>query len=127
VIAELPQVGNPNDDRLLARAVAKAKDAGMRVNSGLADRSFCTRGRDQVLREHEVKPAVIPSRGRVAWIEAIRGVRRRYRTRNGLEGRISQLKRNGLGRTRLRDPPRRPDLGRRHRLTHNLQRLALLT
>jgi transposase, IS5 family len=100
VIAEVPQAGNPNDDRLLAGAIARAKDAGMRVDCVLADRGFGTRGGDQALREHEIKRAVIPRRGRAPPIEATRGWRRCYRFRNGLEGRVSQLKRKGLRRTR---------------------------
>jgi transposase, IS5 family len=127
VIADVPQLGNPNDDRLLAGAVAKAKDAGMRVDCVLADRGFGTTGGDQVLREHEVKHAVIPRRGRAAPIEATRAWRRRYRFRNGLEGRISQLKRKGLRRTRLRDLPGAQTWVGGIALTHNLQRMALLT
>jgi transposase, IS5 family len=47
VIADVPQAGNPNDDRLLAGAIAKAKDAGMRADCVLADRGFGTTGGDQ--------------------------------------------------------------------------------
>jgi hypothetical protein len=54
VIADVPQ-GNPNDERLLAGAVAKARNAGMSVDCVLADRGFDTTGGDQVLREHGVK------------------------------------------------------------------------
>jgi hypothetical protein len=104
VIADVPQPGNPNDDRLLAGAIAKAKDAGMRVDCVLADRGFGTRGGDQALDEHEIKRAVIPRRGKAAPVEATRSWRRRYRFRNGLEGRISQLKRKGLS---SRSKPRR--------------------
>jgi hypothetical protein len=42
VIAEVPGRGNPNDDTLLAGAIAKAKQAGMRVDTVLADRGFGT-------------------------------------------------------------------------------------
>jgi hypothetical protein len=73
VIADIPQAGNPNDDRLLAGAIAKAKDAGMRVDSVLADRGFGTKIGDQALSEHEIKRSVIPRRGRAAPIEATRG------------------------------------------------------
>jgi hypothetical protein len=44
---------------------------------------------------------VIPRRGRAAPVERTRCWRRGYRFRNGCEGRISQLKRKGLRRTRL--------------------------
>jgi IS5 family transposase len=127
VIADVPQAGNPNDDRLLAGAIAKAKDAGMRVDCVLADRGFDTRGGDQALDEHEIKRAVIPRRGTAAPIEATRGWRRRYRFRNGLEGRISQLKRKGLRRTRLRDLRGAQTWIGGITLAHNLQRMSLLT
>jgi transposase, IS5 family len=127
VIAEVPQAGNPNDDRLLASAIAKAKDAGMRVDCVLADRGFGTSGGDEALREHEIKRAVIPRRGRASPIEGTRGWRRRYRFRNGLEGRISQLKRKGLRRTRLRKLPGAQVWVGGITLAHNLQRMAILT
>jgi transposase, IS5 family len=127
VIAEVPQAGNPNDDRLLAGAIAGAKDAGMRVDCVLADRGFGTSGGDQALREHEIKRSVIPRRGKAAPIEKTRGWRRRYRFRNGLEGRISQLKRKGLRRTRLRGLPGAQTWVGGITLAHNLQRMALLT
>jgi IS5 family transposase len=127
VIADVPQTSNPNDDRLLAGAIAKAKDAGMRVDCVLADRGFGTSVGDQALHEHEIKRAVIPRRGRAAPIEKTRGWRRRYRFRNGLEGRISQLKRKGLRRTRLRDLPGAQTWVGGITLAHNLQRMALLT
>jgi hypothetical protein len=92
VIADVPSAGNPGDDGLLSGAIAKAKDAGMRVDSVLADRGFGTRVGDHTLRKHEIKHSVIPRRGRAAPIEATSGWRRRYRFRNGLEERISQLK-----------------------------------
>jgi hypothetical protein len=58
---------------------------------------------------------------------AIRGWRRRYRFHNGLEGRISHLKRRGLRHTRLRslDGPQTWVGG--IALAHNLQRTALAT
>ena len=127
VIAEVPDRGNPADDGLLAGAIAKAKDAGMRVDSVLADRGFGTKIGDQALSEHEIKRSVIPRRGRAAPIEATRGWRRRYRFRNGLEGRISQLKRKGLRRTRLRSLPGAQTWVGGIALAHNLQRTALLT
>jgi IS5 family transposase len=127
VVADVPDKGNPNDDRLLAGAIAKAKDAGMRVECVLADRGFGTRNGDGALREHEIKRSVIPRRGRAAPVEATRGWRRRYRFRNGLEGRISQLKRKGLRRTRLRSLPGAQTWVGGIALAHNLQRMAILT
>ena len=80
-----PERSNPGDDGLLSGAIAKAKDAGMRVDSVLADRGFGTRVGDHALRKHEIKRSVIPRRGRAAPIEATGRWRRRYRFRNGLE------------------------------------------
>jgi IS5 family transposase len=127
VIADVPQTGNPNDAGLLAEAIAKAKDAGMRIDSVLADRGFGTSLGDRALREHHIKRSVIPRQGRAAPIEATRGWRRRYRFRNGLEGRISQLKRKGLRRTRLRGLPGAQTWIGGITLAHNLQRMAILT
>ena len=127
VIADVPGTGNPGDDGLLAGAVAKAKSAGMRVDCVLGDRGFGTRIGDDALRDHEIKRSVIPRRGRAAPIEATRGWRRRYRFRNRLEGRISQLKRKGLRRTRLRSLPGAQTWVGGIALAHNLQRTAALT
>ncbi len=62
-IAKVPRAGNLPDDGLLAGAIVKAKDAGIRVHSVLADRGFSTRIGDQALREHEVKRSMIPPAG----------------------------------------------------------------
>ena len=51
----------------------------------------------------------------------------RIRYRNGLEGRISQLKRKGLPRTRSRSLEGAQTWVRGITLAHNLQRMALLT
>lgn len=126
VIVDVPQAGNPNDAGLLAGAIAKAQDAGMRIDSVLADRGFGTSLGDRALHEHNIKRAVIPRQGRAAPIESTRGWRRRYRFRNGLEGRISQLKRKGLRRTRLRTLPGAQTWVGGIALAHNLQRLATL-
>jgi hypothetical protein len=45
VIVDVAGRGNPPDDRLLERAVARAKQAGMQVRSVYADRGFGTRTR----------------------------------------------------------------------------------
>jgi IS5 family transposase len=127
VIADVPGKGNPNDDALLAGAIAKAKDAGMRIDCVLADRGFGTKKGDAALNEHKIKDAVIPRRGRASPREATRAWRRRYRFRNGLEGRISQLKRGGLRRTRLRGVDGAQTWVGEIALAHNLRRMAVLT
>jgi transposase, IS5 family len=127
VIVDLPVRGNPQDDGLLEGAVAKAKRAGMQVRSVYADRGFGTRIGDSALHEHGVRDAVIPRRGRAPPREQTRSWRRRYRFRNGLEGRISQLKRTGHRRTRLRGIAGAQTWSGGLALAHNLQRMALLT
>jgi transposase, IS5 family len=127
VIVDVPQAGNPNDAGLLAGAIVKAKRAGMRIDSVLADRGFGTSLADQALREHTIKRSVIPRQGRAEPIEATKGWRRRYRFRNGLEGRISQLKRKGLRRTRLRGLPGTQTWAGGIAFAHNLQRITILT
>lgn len=86
----------------LEQAVAKAKTAGMQVRSVHADRAFGTSVGDQALARQRVRDPVIPRQQRADPREQTRSWRRRYRYRNGLESRISQLKRKGLARTRLR-------------------------
>ena len=127
VIVDVPARGNPHDDGLLEGAVAKAKKAGMQVRSVYADRGFGTRIGDAALREHTVGDAVIPRQGRASPVEHTPAWRRRYRFRNGLEGRISQLKRKGLRRTRLRGINGAQTWSGGLALAHNLQRIALLT
>jgi transposase, IS5 family len=127
VIVDLPTRGNPHDDRLLEGALAKARKAGMQLRSVYADRGFGTRVGDAALQEHQIGDAVIPRQGRASPIEQRRGWRRRYRFRNGLEGRISQLKRKGLRRTRLRTLAGAQAWVGGIALAHNLQRMALLT
>src|SRR6266540_1548463 len=127
VIVDVPARGNPHDDGLLEGAVAKAKKAGMQVRSVYADRGFGTRIGDAALREHTVGDAVIPRQGRASPVEHTSAWRRRYRFRNGLEGRISQLKRKGLRRTRLRGINGAQTWSGGLALAHNLQRIALLT
>jgi IS5 family transposase len=102
VIADVPDRGAPIDAGLLDGAIAKAKAAGMQVRSVYADRGFGTSTGDAALARHRIRDLVIPRQQRAAPIERSRSWKRRYRHRNGLEGRISQLKRKGLRRTRLR-------------------------
>jgi len=127
VIADLPERGNPNDDAILERPIAKAKRAGMQVRSVYADRGFGTTKGDAALARQQIRDPVIPRRGRASPREQTRAWKRRYRFRNGLEGRISQLKRKGLRRTRLRSLAGAQTWVGGIALAHNLQRMALLT
>lgn len=127
VIADVPQRGAPTDSSLLEGAIATAKAAGMQVRSVYADRGFGTSTGDAALAKHRIRDPVIPRQQRAAPIEQTRSWRRRYRFRNGLEGRISQLKRKGLRRTRLRSLAGAQTWVGAVALAHNLQRMALLT
>ena len=97
----------------------------MQVRSVYADRGFGTSTGDQALAKHRIRNPVIPRQQRAAPIEHTRNWKRRYRFRNGLEGRISQLKRKGLRRTRLRSLEGAQTWVGGITLAHNLQRMAL--
>jgi transposase, IS5 family len=127
VIADIPDRGAASDGSLLDGAIAQAKDAGMQVRSVYADRGFGTSTGDTALARHRIHDPVIPRQQRAAPIEHSRNWKRRYRFRNGLEGRISQLKRKGLRRTRLRTLEGAQTWIGGITLAHNLQRIALLT
>jgi len=127
VIADVPERGGPVDASLLDGAITKAKKAGMQVRSVYADRGFGTSTGDAALDRHRIRDPVIPRQQRAAPIEHSRNWKRRYRYRNGLEGRISQLKRKGLRRTRLRSLAGAQSWVGGITLAHNLQRIALLT
>ena len=127
VIADVPDRGAPVDAGLLDGAIAKAKRAGMQVRTVYADRGFGTSTGDAALARHRIRDPVIPRQQRAAPIERSRNWKRRYRFRNGLEGRISQLKRKGLRRTRLRSLEGAQTWVGSITLAHNLQRMALLT
>ncbi len=127
VIADVPERGGPVDASLLDGAITKAKKAGMQVRSVYADRGFGTSTGDAALNRHRIRDPVIPRQQRAAPIEHGRNWKRRYRYRNGLEGRISQLKRKGLRRTRLRSLEGAQSWVGGITLAHNLQRMALLT
>jgi transposase, IS5 family len=127
VIADIPERGGPTDGSLLDGAIAKARQSGMQLRSVYGDRGFGTSTADAALSKHHVRDPVIPRQQRAAPIEHTRSWRRRYRFRNGLEGRISQLKRKGLRRTRLRSLAGAQTWVGGITLVHNLQRMALLT
>jgi transposase, IS5 family len=127
VIADIPNRGAPTDAGLLDNAITKAKQARMQVRSVYADRGFGTSTGDAALARHRVRDPVIPRQQRAAPVEHSRNWKHRYRYRNGLEGRISQLKRKGLRRTRLRSLKGAQTWVGGITLSHNLQRMALLT
>lgn len=127
VIADIPERGGPTDGSLLDGAITKAKDAGMQLRSVYGDRGFGTSTGDAALTKHKIGDAVIPRQQRAGPREHSRNWKRRYRYRNGLEGRISQLKRKGLRRTRLRGLEGAQTWVGGITLAHNLQRMALLT
>lgn len=127
VISNLLVLGNPADDGQLAGALTKAKQAGIRVTSVYADRGYGTKIGDAALDEHAITHRTIPRRGNAAPVQATRTWKRRYRFRNGLEGRISQLKRKGLRRTRLRGLNGAQTWVGAITLAHNLKLIATLT
>jgi IS5 family transposase len=127
LIVDVPVRGSPVDGGLLEEMLVKAKRAGMQVRSVYADRGFGTSRADAALAAQQIRDKVIPRQQRAAPIEHTRGWKRRYRFRNGLEGRISQLKRKGLRRTRLRGLAGAQTWVGGIALAHNLQRMALLT
>jgi IS5 family transposase len=127
VIADIPERGGPVDGSLLDGAITKAKRSGMQLRSVYGDRGFGTSTADAALTKHKIADAVIPRQQRPATRELKRSWKRRYRYRNGLEGRISQLKRKGLRRTRLRSLAGAQTWVGGITLAHNLQRMALLT
>lgn len=127
VIADIPERGAPLDATLLDGAITKAKQAGMQLRSVYADRGFGNSRGDAALSDHGIRDVVIPRQHKAEPIEQRRSWKRRYRYRNGLEGRISQLKRKGLRRTRLRGLSGAQTWIGGIALAHNLQRMALLT
>ncbi len=127
VIADIPERGGPTDGSLLDGAIGKAKRSGMQLRSVYGDRGFGTSTGDAALAKHKIGDAVIPRQQRAGPREHSRSWKRRYRYRNGLEGRISQLKRKGLRRTRLRSLQGAQTWVGGITLAHNLQRMALLT
>ena len=127
MIADVPERGNPRDDTLLDGALAHAKASGMHLRSVFADRAFATSRADAALERQRVRDPVIPRKNQPAPVEQTRSWKRRYRFRNGAEGRISHLKRRGMGRSRLRGHDGARTWVTSTALAHNLQRLATLT
>ena len=127
LICEIPSVGNPPDDALLRGALDRAIDAGMRLRTVYADRGFATPAARAELARRGISDVVMPARGRASPIEQRRAWRRRYRYPNGIEGRISQAKRHGLRRSRLRGLAGAQTWVGGLTLAHNLRRLATLS
>jgi transposase, IS5 family len=127
VLVDVPATGCPGDSRLLEGVLVKARAAGIQIRTVYGDRGFGTSVADEALDRHGIRDRVIPRQQRASPIEQTRSWRRRYRFRNGLEGRISQLKRKGLRRTRLRTLAGAQAWVGGIALSHNLQRLALLS
>jgi transposase, IS5 family len=99
----------------------------MRVRTVYADPGFSTPAARAELHARGIHDIVMPARGGASPAEQQRAWRRRYRYRNGIEGRISQAKRHGLRRTRLRGLAGAQTWVAGITLAHNLRRLALLT
>jgi IS5 family transposase len=127
VLVDLAERGNPSDETLLEAPIVKAKRAGMQVRSVYADRGFGKRAADLALIRQRIRDPVIPRQQQPAPIEQTRAWKRRYRYRNGIEGRISQLKRKGLARTRLRGLAGAQTWVGGIALAHNLHRMAVLS
>jgi transposase, IS5 family len=124
VIVDVPERGNPNDETLLEGGIIKAKQAGMQVRSVYADRGFGKGAADQALARQRIRDPIIPRQQKPAAVEHTRAWKRRYRYRNGIEGRISQLKRKGLARTRLRSLAGARTWAGGIALAHNLRLMA---
>ena len=99
----------------------------MRLRTVYADRGFATPAARAELARRGISDVVMPARGRASPIEQRRAWRRRYRYPNGIEGRISQAKRHGLRRSRLRGLAGAQTWVGGLTLAHNLRRLATLT
>jgi transposase, IS5 family len=127
VMVDVPERGNPADETLLEGALVKAKRAGIQVRSVYADRGFGKGATDEALARQRIREPVIPRQQQPAAVEHSRAWKRRYRYRNGIEGRISQLKRKGLARTRLRGIGGARTWVGGVVLAHNLQLMATLS
>ena len=119
-------LGNPADASTLQTMVARAKAIGMKVRTVLADRGYGNEVGDQALAAEGIKHKVIPRVGKADPVEATSAWRRRYRFRAGCEGRISQLKRRGLRRARLKGYLGAEMWAGYGVLAHNLDRIVAL-
>ena len=127
VVSHQVYVGNPADVSTLEAAVTAAREAGMRIDTVLADRAYGNSTGDEVLDRLQIRDRVIPRQGRADPVQHTRGWRRRYRFRAGCEGRISHLKRrHGLARTRLKGYAGAQIWVGLGVLSHNLDRIAAL-
>ena len=127
VVSHQVYAGNPADVSTLEAAVLGAREAGMRIDTVLADRAYGNSTGDDILDRLNVKDRVIPRQGKADPVQHTRGWRRRYRHRAGCEGRISHLKRrHGLARTRLKGYAGAQIWVGLGVLSHNLDRIAAL-
>jgi IS5 family transposase len=126
VVAHEVYLGNPADASTLQTMVARAKAIGMKVRTVLADRGYGNEVGDQALAAEGIKHKVIPRVGKADPVEATSAWRRRYRFRAGCEGRISQLKRRGLRRARLKGYLGAEMWAGYGVLAHNLDRIVAL-
>jgi len=127
VIADIPERGNPSDDAVLEEPIAKAKQAGMQVRPSTPTSASAPARGDAALVRQRIRYPVIPRRGRASPVEGAPRLEAPLPLRNGLEGRISQLKRKRLRRTRRRSLEGAQTWFGGITLAHNLQRMALLT
>ena len=101
--------------------------SGTRTRAGRPRPDSAVVSCDNEPRKSSVRTWVHGRYGGSAPIEQTRSWKRRYRFRNGCEGRISQLKRKGLARTRLGTLAGAQTWVGGIALSHNLQRMALLS
>ena len=127
VVSHQVYAGNPADVSTLEAAVLGAREAGMRIDTVLADRAYGNSTGDDILDRLNITDRVIPRQGKADPVQHTRGWRRRYRHRAGCEGRISHLKRrHGLARTRLKGYEGAQIWVGHGVLTHNLDRIVAL-
>jgi Transposase DDE domain len=115
-------IRGPTDSGLCAHAVSRLTRLGKRIEAaGLGPRSrLRDRRRSVGKRVRAISAAHAPPRSSAT------ATGNAATARNGLEGRISQLKRKGLRRTRLRSLAGAQTWVGGITLAHNLQRMALL-
>ena len=112
----------------LEAAVTAAAEAGVRIDTVLADRAYGNSTCDDVLDRLKSTDRVIPRQGKADPVQHTRGWRCRYRYRAGCERRISHLKRrHGLAHTRLKHYKKPKSGSALGVLTQNLDRIVALT